>query len=492
MGNNGFDNFCNCENNDSKLEVSFRTSPNQNLQSSDRFLCPFVHTVIYQNYTIDNNQNNNNNNAINNQKNKRQKNKNNKLNDKNDSNPYEMNFEYHSIKSSQVGKEANTYKHMNKGFFNLNPINDEMSAEKKSSKTNENNENINNLIYNNQIIDNNSNNEENEENEEINEKEENTEIKNIINTKAENVESNIKLKHSKSHTSSENFENSETPTTNIDKPNKTPINGVDIQYLGKNTYYVGFIQCGVREGLGKMITGNNIYQGEFYNDQANGYGIYTKNGGELIYEGYWLNDEQNNFGIEKWNDGSSFFGEYSKQNKNGIGINLWKDGSQYEGEFKNNMFDGYGIYFFKKNKIYLGEWKSNKKHGYGEYIIDDKLYIGNFSMDERDGFGINYLKGEDKLFIGFWKKNKRCGFGKIFSGNKIKYGIWQEQNEENKKTQWFKNDLDAMDFFKKSEFYDKYNKFFEFSKEELINTYDIFFKDDFILPCNLNEKLKEE
>ena len=87
MGNNGLDTFCNCENNDSKYEASFRTSPNQNLPSSDRFLCPFVHTVIYQNYTIDNNQMNNNN-QNNTLKNKRPKNKNNKINNKYDMNHY--------------------------------------------------------------------------------------------------------------------------------------------------------------------------------------------------------------------------------------------------------------------------------------------------------------------------------------------------------------------------------------------------------------------
>jgi hypothetical protein len=155
------------------------------------------------------------------------------------------------------------------------------------------------------------------------------------------------------------------------------------------------------------------------------------------------------------------------------------------------MFDGYGIYFFKKNKIYMGEWKSNKKHGYGEYIVDDKLYIGNYYMDSRDGFGINYLKGEDKLFIGFWKNNKRCGFGKIFNGNKFKYGIWPNPDDENKKTEWFKNDLEAMEYFKKNEFYEKYKKFFELNKDELINMYDVYFKDDFISPCNLSESLKE-
>ena len=156
------------------------------------------------------------------------------------------------------------------------------------------------------------------------------------------------------------------------------------------------------------------------------------------------------------------------------------------------MFDGYGIFFFKKNKIYLGEWKLNKKNGYGEYIFDDKLYIGNYNMDLREGFGINYLKGEDILYIGFWKNNKRSGFGKIFSGNKMKYGLWPEQNEENKKAQWFKNEKDAFDYFKKNEFYDKYKKFFELNKDEIIKPYEDFFKDDFIVPCIFSDNLKQK
>jgi len=86
MGVNGIENFCNCENNDSKMETSFRTSPNQNNQSTDRILCPFVHTVIYQNYTIDN------------KKNKRPKTKNNK---KFLTNDYEMNFEYQQKKMAK-------------------------------------------------------------------------------------------------------------------------------------------------------------------------------------------------------------------------------------------------------------------------------------------------------------------------------------------------------------------------------------------------------
>ena len=86
MGNDLIgENFCNCENNDSRFEASFRTSPNQNNSNSDAILCPLIHTVIYQNYTIDNNNKNNNSNK----QNKKIKNRNNISGLKD----YEMNFE---------------------------------------------------------------------------------------------------------------------------------------------------------------------------------------------------------------------------------------------------------------------------------------------------------------------------------------------------------------------------------------------------------------
>ena len=182
MGNT--ETFCNCENNDSKFEQSFRTGPNQNNQSSDRILCPFVHTVIYQNYTLENN----------NSKNKRTKNKKNKGINIFDNNNYEMNFECRSEK--KLGNDTNTLKNHNKGIFNLNPIIDNYSQEKRSNNNSfqdncgYNDKNDNN--DNNEIIDNNSINEEKEND---NDKE-NTEVKNI-NTKVDNIDLNMKIMNKK-------------------------------------------------------------------------------------------------------------------------------------------------------------------------------------------------------------------------------------------------------------------------------------------------------
>lgn len=60
--------------------------------------------------------------------------------------------------------------------------------------------------------------------------------------------------------------------------------------------------------MGKFISGDSKYKGEFKNNDANGYGIFTNN--KLKYEGYWSQDLQNDYGIENWKDGSMYKGEY--------------------------------------------------------------------------------------------------------------------------------------------------------------------------------------
>ena len=85
------------------------------------------------------------------------------------------------------------------------------------------------------------------------------------------------------------------------------------------------------------------------------------------------------------------------EKKNSIGIYIWSDGNKYEGEFVNNTFHGYGIYYFNNNKYYIGQWEDNEKNGYGELITDDKIFIGYYLKDKRDGFSISHLKSKNNI-----------------------------------------------------------------------------------------------
>ena len=462
MGNLELNNFCDCDNNDSKFETSFKAN-----QNKDKMLCPFINTVIYQNFNIENGKKNQNNSKTKLKEANFSKNK-----SKYDLTDCEMNFEYHTTKPN-IAKDANKTQKVNKSIFNLNPnvdneknsLNDiEINNANNDYNFNENNNQINKIL----TLEN--------DNENINE--------NINEIEKEKTDLNQNCQEKENEIFSNNSDTSNAKT-NIDKPKKALKNGLDMKIFSKNVYYIGYYKDGIADGIGKFYNENSKYFGEFKNGHENGFGIFDNNSNETIYTGYWLNNLQNEYGIEKWNDDSKFLGEYSNGEKNGIGVYIWNDGSRYEGEFNNNNFEGYGIYFYNKNKIYLGEWKDNKKNGYGEFIIGTRLYVGNFLMDEKDGFGISFWKNENKLFIGFWKNNKMNGFGKYFHGNKVKFGIWGEEMGK-PKVEWFNSDEEAFNYIENNNLA-KYKKYFEFNNEDLTNNLKIYFNDDFISPSIISE-----
>ena len=205
--------------------------------------------------------------------------------------------------------------------------------------------------------------------------------------------------------------------------------GFGIKIMANNVKYIGYFKNNKSEGYGKFINinKNDIYYGEFSQDQANGFGIYSHKD-ETIYYGEWKNDLRENYGIEKWQDKAEYIGEYHLGEKNGIGKYIFSDGSRYEGEWKKNNLDGYGIYYYLGQRIYIGQWKNNLKDGFGQFIWKDKIYIGFYSNDKKNGFGIYYWKNIKKAFMGFWKNGKQYGFGKLIMENTIKYGIWINDN----------------------------------------------------------------
>jgi len=98
-----------------------------------------------------------------------------------------------------------------------------------------------------------------------------------------------------------------------------------------------------------------LYEGEWLNDKAEGYGVYLHVDGSK-YVGRWKQDKQNgygnnkeeyyidpNVGEETWGDGARYEGFYYDGNKHGKGKFVWADGSIFEGDFKNNVIEGIGI-----------------------------------------------------------------------------------------------------------------------------------------------------
>ena len=330
MGTIGSEPFCNCDSNDSRFETSFKAKQNNDM------LCPFINTIVYQNYNIDNSR------ISKKASNKKSKEVVKKKKAKYDLNNYEMNFEYHTNNSNKL-KDENKAKIQKKNFFNLNP---KTNNDKNSLYNNNNNNNTNNSINNNnsnntnkniinkskdEIINDNENkneikneneNEDKEEDEdEQNKKKNQTSIENENENEENNsykdedqdseldkIDTNKNMKSNEINSNNSDNSDNSNDKENFDKPKDAPKNGLDIQVWGKNCYYIGYFKDGMADGIGKLIAGNSKFYGEYKNNRSNGFGIFHNNQNETIYEGYWLDDAQNGCGIEKWNDNSIFIG----------------------------------------------------------------------------------------------------------------------------------------------------------------------------------------
>ena len=79
----------------------------------------------------------------------------------------------------------------------------------------------------------------------------------------------------------------------------------------------------------------DIYEGEFINNQADGFGKYTLRTGEY-YLGYFEKDQPSAKGKQSLSDGSYYEGEFSKNSiKHGYGTFRWPNGDVYKGQWIN-------------------------------------------------------------------------------------------------------------------------------------------------------------
>ena len=62
---------------------------------------------------------------------------------------------------------------------------------------------------------------------------------------------------------------------------------------------------------------------------------------------------------------------------------------------------------YKDGSEYIGSLNSNKKrHGKGKIIYKSgEKYVGEWKLDQQDGFGIHYDQNGNILKRGFWEKD---------------------------------------------------------------------------------------
>jgi hypothetical protein len=167
--------------------------------------------------------------------------------------------------------------------------------------------------------------------------------------------------------------------------------------------YIGDIIDGLPNGQGKYIYSKElIYSGEFKNGKLNGKG--TKISGVYRYEGQFMDDELNGFGKLYKNDRLIYEGQFLNTVENGYGKMYASDGSIFEGKLENG--------YYKEGKIISidgfiteGEWNGFELiNGIFQYT-DGRVYEGQMKNWKPNGHGkMTFLDG--RIETGIWKKGK--------------------------------------------------------------------------------------
>jgi hypothetical protein len=153
----------------------------------------------------------------------------------------------------------------------------------------------------------------------------------------------------------------------------------------------------------------SVYEGQFKNDRMDGNGTLTLYDPEIgirtsVYEGQFKNDRM---------DGNGTLTLYDPE----IGIRT----SVYEGQFKASKKEGKGIMTtFDDDKLYEnfdGTWVNDIKQGhfilkeYNENEEEIYTYIGEFSHDIMNGYGVAINKRQHTKYAGMFKDNMFHGKG---------------------------------------------------------------------------------
>ena len=157
---------------------------------------------------------------------------------------------------------------------------------------------------------------------------------------------------------------------------------------GNKRIYKGDLKNYKKEGKGRIECKTYIYEGDFVNDKKKGKGklIYNENGN--MYEGEFDNDDINGYGLYTFKNKHSYEGEFLNGFFHGKGLYKWPDGCYFKGEYIKGVREGNGEYKFSDGKIYKGPFSNGKPNGIGIINIDGN----NFNCEFKNGKLVTDLK----------------------------------------------------------------------------------------------------
>ena len=123
-----------------------------------------------------------------------------------------------------------------------------------------------------------------------------------------------------------------------------------------------------------------------------------------FYEGQFYQGERNGIGIYSWADNKRYFGDIVVNKITGKGRLTYQNGDRYVGDFESGLRHGRGtMNYVDDGRTYTGNWLRNKKHGHGKTtFLNGDSFEGNHSGGKRDRLGTQYY-ADGSRYEGKWK-----------------------------------------------------------------------------------------
>ena len=229
-----------------------------------------------------------------------------------------------------------------------------------------------------------------------------------------------------------------------------------------------------KHGRGAYFFNNFYYIGNFNNDKPSGFFLKYNNNKKIIFKGTLDNNYRiTNNGVIYYPNGDRYEGNFLNDQLNGFGTYYFKKGDSWTGNFTNGQFNGIGKYFYengllseiieynmnqvvKKNFIQIEDYSSPDANSFFQYIsqtypnVIEKLLLFPPMRDAPGSLKWNIFNFPDgNVYIGQTLLDNtfcgRCCF--IYKNSVITYYIGYIKNQQ---------------FFKQGSYYDsKWNLIYE-------------------------------
>ena len=174
-----------------------------------------------------------------------------------------------------------------------------------------------------------------------------------------------------------------------------------IKYLS-GLLFTGEMHNNKMNGKGKREIGNNFYEGNFVDDQKNGYGEYHWNDNRF-YKGNWVNNQMSGKGIMHFESGDFYEGEFADDKRNGFGEYHWNGKQFYKGNWINNQMEGKGIFQYENGNVYEGQFVYSICIGSGTItLVNGDKYVSNEWINKKADKGLFYKHGDAVPVTGIW------------------------------------------------------------------------------------------